>query len=267
MKRLIAALAIGVFGVTGCGRGEHAYRNSTPPYLADRLALHPPEDPLAGLASDPVSQPARMGAQTRASKLEPLSSPARSSVPPDHTAADQPQPKPAPNRLSIEGAFACSGWMGDAEHVDGPLAYEVSDNSPYRGPTCDKWTYAPPGDRSELRWIAVAYQGPQEYNWGQQRGVDLSGRNYTKLTFMARGSMGGERIFVRSGGCTRHDAPYPASYEATLGIIELQPSWRRYEIPLDGCNLFNVCSAFSFTINRSMAPRGCTFYLDEIAFE
>jgi hypothetical protein len=176
------------------------------------------------------------------------------------SSAKRSDPKPLP----VEGTWYCSGWMGDAENPAGRLKYELCRNSYYSEPTCDKWIYLPPAS-GELGWVAVAYQGPKTSNWGKFKGIDLSGRGYTRLTFMARGERGGERIVVTSGGHTNAGEPFPASYELTLGMISLEKSWTRYELEFPAAtDLSNICSIFAFSINRAMAPDGCTFYLDDM---
>jgi hypothetical protein len=163
-----------------------------------------------------------------------------------------------------EGTFVPSGWMGDAAHL-GMLRYELCGTAPCSDPTCDKWVYLPPSESSELGWVAVAYQGPTANNWGSEKGMDFSGRGFTRLTFMARGEHGGERVVVKSGGCTSAAAPFPASYEVTIGTIVLSSGWTQFEIPLDKCDLSNTCALFAFTISRSMAPQGSTIYVDDLA--
>ena len=173
-------------------------------------------------------------------------------------------PRTGPIPFAAEGTFSRSGWMGDAENPTGPLKYELCRSSPSSEPTCDKWIYGPPTP-GEMGWIAVAYQGPKPNNWGNFRGADLHGKGYTRLTFMARGEQGGERVVVTSGGHTPAGAQFPASYEATLGMITLERTWKAFdlEFPSD-TDLSNICSIFSFSINRSMAPEGCVIYFDDI---
>ena len=146
---------------------------------------------------------------------------------------------------------------------DGPLRHEVCTDIFFSGPTCDKWTYAAAGDGYEQGWIGVAYQSPAN-NWGDQEGMDFSEKGYTDLSFMARGEVGGERLLVRSGGCTTASNKYPASYEEVLGVVVLKKSWERFTVPLSGRDLSNTCSLFSYTINRAMSPSGCTLYIDNI---
>lgn len=173
----------------------------------------------------------------------------------------QPIRSTGPVPLSIEGTFVPSGWMGDAENPGGPLKYEVCRSPVASQPTCEKWIYSPPVS-GEIGWIAVAYQAPSN-NWGMKKGIDLAGKGFRQLSFLARGERGGERIVVGSGGHTSAGAAHPASYEATIGVITLEQAWKRFDIPLDG-DLSNTCCVLSFTINRAMAPSGCTVYLDDI---
>ena len=250
MKRFSQVCFLSSLFLVGCTLGPSQEKRET--LGSKALDMRQPADPFAGI-------------RTYSPETEPQS--------PNELSTDRGIGKQdaAPSRhfspvkpFLTEGTFVPSGWMGDAEQPSGPLKHELCSVGAYSFPSCDKWLYAPPSEYGELGWVAVAYQGPTANNWGSEKGMDLSGRRFTRLTFMARGERGGERLLVKSGGCTAPGAAYPASFKATIGLIVLDANWVQYEIPLVDCDLSNTCSILSFTISRGMAPNGCTFYLDDI---
>lgn len=252
MQRMIpTVLFCGSLGwfVTGCQEADTPLRRQ--PALPGNSADEPVPVFLRGLPSRPLEP--ESSAPALAPSVNPL-----------------PVPTPTVPRVLIEGTFNCSGWMGDAAEPNAAVSLlkrSISSQSPATAPNCERWEYLPPTGWERQGWIGVAWQGPQPNNWGQVKGLDFSSRGFTRLTFLARGERGGESLAVRSGGCTAPGALYPASHDQTLGMIVLKPTWERFVIPLQGCDLSNTCSVFSFTVNRTMAPEGCVFYLDEIALE
>lgn len=172
--------------------------------------------------------------------------------------------------LVIDALFPPNAWMGCAAVPGGPVRREVCRDGAYSAPSCEKWRYQPTNRRGEVPWFSIAYTYPPDMNgnFGSRKGMDLRGRGFTRLTFMAKGARGGERLIVRSGGGTSHNARFPASHDTTIGVITLEKRWRRYEIPLGrNVSLKNVVSVISFTGTRAMTPAdGMTWYIDDIMF-
>ena len=54
---------------------------------------------------------------------------------------------------------------------------------------------------------------------------------------------------------------------ATTGFITLTSKWKQYTLDLSGKDLSNIKGGFSFIVNRTLNPDGCTFYLDDIRYE
>ena len=87
----------------------------------------------------------------------------------------------------------------------------------------------------------------------------------TKLTFWARGVVGGEQINESTiGGIT---GDYPDSDTAVMGPVILMPEWRQYTIDLRGKDLSYISGGFSWTTSEEVNMDSCTFYLDDIRFE
>lgn len=165
--------------------------------------------------------------------------------------------------LPIAGTWISSGWMGDAAGSVGVLEYKTRENDGPDKVLCDEWKYAP--SAGSMGWCAVAYQTP-ENNWGDQKGKNLSGKGFTRLTFWAKGAKGGERVIFKSGGHTRPNAQLPASYEASAGTVTLGETWKRYSISLAGLDLSNIPAAFVFVVTKQLDPGGCIFQIRDVAF-
>jgi hypothetical protein len=173
--------------------------------------------------------------------------------------------KPRVRPLPLDGTWVPSGWMGDAEDPQGPLLRKVSRERPYSPPTCEEWLYEP-AKRGSQGWVAVAYQFPAN-NWGDTPGKNLGQRGFTRLTFRARGELGGEQLLVKAGGHTRPGCSYPATFESDIVVVTLQKDWVEYSIPLEGLSLANTTCAFAFILRADECIDGKTrFYIDDPAF-
>ncbi len=112
-------------------------------------------------------------------------------------------------------------------------------------------------------------------NWGDypEAGLDLSGA--TKLTFHARGEVGGERVEFFALGVGRDPwtglptAPYPdSSPKVSTGFITLSDSWQEYTIDLRGLDLGYVIGGFAWVTNAyENGGRDITFYIDDVGYD
>ncbi len=156
--------------------------------------------------------------------------------------------------------FIPSGWMGD--YADLTISDDYRYNA-FSGSTCIRIIYSNAASGG-ARWAGIYWQQPSG-NWGSNAsgGFDLTGAK--KLTFMARGEKGGERIQeFKIGGIS---GAYPDSDKASIGPIILTKEWVQYSIDLNGKNLTNIIGGFAWATNLDTNPGGCTFYLDEIRYE
>ena len=159
--------------------------------------------------------------------------------------------------------------MGDLEDPPDGIASKIINDActenPYRGATCIKVTY--PQGFGTQRWVGIYWQFPDS-NWGKQPAYDLSaytgnGKEEVRLTFFARGALGGERgefkvadqcarRFVRSrnhGRCHTHQTMAAVHYP----LDRPQPEERGRRLLLGD--------------QPAQNPQGCGFYLDDIRFE
>ena len=152
-----------------------------------------------------------------------------------------------------------SGWMGD--YGDLKINDEIA-AEPYSGKTCIEISYSAKRT-GKAGWAGMYWQNPAN-NWGSTNGgFDLAGM--TKLTFWAKGKVGGEIIDkIKIGGLK---GTYPDTTESSIGPIELSNTWEKYTINLAGEDLKYISGGFAFVISADMNPKGAIFYLDDIKFE
>ncbi|MDR1696271.1 MAG: hypothetical protein LBR69_06570 [Endomicrobium sp.] len=160
---------------------------------------------------------------------------------------------------SKENHFAPSGWMGDYGDIKINLA---STENPRSGSYCIKITYSAKMTQG-AGWSGIYWQQPAN-NWGEKKGgYDLSGA--TKLTFWARGAVGGEKIAeFKMGGIT---GEFPDSDSMAVGPVELKKEWQKYTIDLKGRDLSHVIGGFCWAASKDDNSNGFVIYLDDIIYE
>jgi len=107
----------------------------------------------------------------------------------------------------------------------------------------------------------VVWQSPPD-DWGDKPGgLDLTGS--TRLTFWARGAVGGEKVSF-GYGLLGIDKRY---HDSATGKVEtvLAPEWRAYALPLSGKDLSCIKTGFYWTVGGQGAP--VTFFLDDVRYE
>ncbi len=163
------------------------------------------------------------------------------------------------DRSTAGNHFIPSGYMGDF----GDIKYNgASKEDPYLGDTCIQIIYSGKATQG-ARWAGIFWQNPAN-NWGSvDAGFDLS--SAAKLTFWARGAVGGERIEeFKVGGIM---GEFSDSDSATIGPVLLNKEWTQYTIDLKGKDMSYIIGGFAWSTNVDNNPEGATFYLDEIKFE
>lgn len=157
--------------------------------------------------------------------------------------------------------FISSGWMGDLDQID---MYACDRSDPFSGEMALQAEFGADGDKG---WGGVYWQYPAN-NWGDlPDGIDLSQAN--KLTFRAKGQLGGEKIRFIVGGIGTQEDLYPDSLRpaAITSFITLDSDWQEYTINLKGKDLSHVIGGFGWVTDRFANPQGAVFYLDLIRFE
>ncbi len=151
-------------------------------------------------------------------------------------------------------AFAPSGWMGHRAAVKlDPACPET----PHSGRACLRVEYNESRD-----WAGVVWQHPAN-NWGDvPGGYDLTGAR--RLTFWARGAMGGEIVGFEFGLIAR-EKPFHDTARGKLERVSLTSDWKQYSIDLTGQDLSRITSGFCWTATGDHGP--LAFFLDDIRFE
>jgi hypothetical protein len=160
---------------------------------------------------------------------------------------------------SKENHFAPSGWMGDYGDLKINLA---NTEKPRSGNTSIKITYSAKMTQG-AGWSGIYWQQPAN-NWGEKKGgYDLSGA--TKLTFWARGAVGGEKLAeFKMGGIT---GEFPDSDSMSIGPIELTKEWQKFTIDLKDKDLTHVIGGFCWAASKDDNPNGFVIFLDDIIYE
>jgi hypothetical protein len=155
--------------------------------------------------------------------------------------------------------FFPSGWMGEFSS----LGFDGNYNRGcYSNPSCIKIRFNPSGKN----WAGIYWQNP-ENNWGdfEKGGYDLTGAS--KLTFMAKGESGNERVLFYVGGIKPGTRNGDSLGRNSIGYLKLTDKWKEYTINLKGKKLNHVIGGFGFSINKANNNKGATFYIDDIQFD
>lgn len=163
---------------------------------------------------------------------------------------------------SSKNHFTPSGYMptGECISLDDAWQYDV-----HEGKTSVRIVYDVSCSKGGRKWAGVYWQNPPD-NWGDRKGgYDLTGA--TRLSFWARGEMGGERIEEFRVGGLGSTAMYPDSDAAFIGPVLLTSAWKQYVIDLRGKDLSSISGGFAWVANVDANLHHCTFYLDDIRFE
>jgi hypothetical protein len=155
--------------------------------------------------------------------------------------------------------FIPSGWMGDY----GDLKIDDSSKEdPADGKSCIKVSYSGKATQG-ANWAGIFWQHPAN-NWGEKPGgFDLS--TMKRMTFWARGQVGGEKIAeFKVGGIT---GEHGDSDSASIGPVTLTKDWKKYTIDLADKNLSHIVGGFCWSASRDDNPNGFVIYLDEIRYE
>jgi hypothetical protein len=170
--------------------------------------------------------------------------------------------------------YVPSGWMGDYGDlkmnqgwIKNASAGKDAKKAPAAGggeDTCIQLKYT--AERKQgAGWGGIYWQHPAN-NWGDKRGgFDLS--PYSKLTFMAKGEVGGEVIDKFFMGGITGQTEEGDSDEASLSPVTLTKEWKKYEISLKGLDLSHIIGGFGVAANADANPSGFTVYVDDIRYE
>jgi hypothetical protein len=154
--------------------------------------------------------------------------------------------------------------MGDGEYGRKYIEFSGADRtSPHSRPDSIRivYTFGP-------RNFAGIYWQNQPDNWGDKPGFDYSTKGFSKVSFWARGSLGGEVVEFKVGGIDDAKRRYRDSLAVTLGRVALTKEWKQYAIDITKADLSSVIGGFCWVASGDYNQgRTITFYLDDIVME
>lgn len=192
-------------------------------------------------------------------------------------AAKQIQPaKPVPKQAKAQSAFkdfyvysdkgsrdnhfVPSGFMPDGKCISFNDRWQEDCQ---QGKTCIKIVFDIECAKENQEWAGIYWLNPAN-NWGRRKGgFNLTGA--TKLTFWAKGAVGGEQIQEFTIGGVEGD--YPDSDKIVIGPVILSDQWKQYSIDLQGKDLSYISGGFAWSTEVAVNPESCVFYLDQIKFQ
>lgn len=149
--------------------------------------------------------------------------------------------------------FAPSGYMGSTDAIKQTLDFT---ENPHTGKHCLKVEFS-----ATEGWGGVIWQNPPN-DWGDRPGgYNLTGAQ--RLTFMARGSKGGERVNF-AFGVIEPDKPFHDTARLNMEVT-LGQEWRRFALPLTGNDLTRIKSGFVWVVEAAEEP--IVFFLDDVVIE
>jgi hypothetical protein len=156
-----------------------------------------------------------------------------------------------------ELGFTPSGWMGDYEDITFSDAYSDQTHG-----QCIRIDYSAKGS---LGWAGIYWLYPSS-NWGELPGKNIEG--YKKVTFEARGELGGEKAEFMVGGIDT-GKKYNDSIQTarSTGLKTLTTEWKKYEIDLNGADMSKVIGGFCWLADKNQGADASTIYLDNINYE
>ena len=173
----------------------------------------------------------------------------------------------------VDPTFVASGFMGDGETPGNitMLPAKATDSSdchgnratPTAAGTCHEVTYAPPLSGGK-GWGGVYWQYPID-NWGIHPGYAMP-PGATKVTFWAKGALGGEQVTFLAGGIASAGNPYQDTVKSQVSPT-LTVDWASYAIAVTGQSYTQVLGGFGWTMTATSASGGAHFFIDGMRWE
>jgi hypothetical protein len=137
---------------------------------------------------------------------------------------------------------------------------------------CHKFTYDWAPDASAttpVGWAGVEWQYPVN-NWGTQVGYGIPA-GATKVTFYAKGAVGGEVVTFAAGGGSTACSSLCCDTAGGSTMETLTTTWTQYSFPITGTYTGGVIAGFVWTAAASSqiggeagAATSMTIYIDDI---
>jgi hypothetical protein len=166
--------------------------------------------------------------------------------------------------VDIQNLFTPSGWMGDGEYGRKYIDFSGADRTnPHSPPDSIRivYTFGP------KKWGGIYWQNLPD-NWGGKAGFDYSSKGFSKVTFWARGALGGEIVEFKVGGIDDPSKKYRDSLVATTGRVTLAKEWKQYTVDLSKADFSSVIGGFCWVASADYnVGNKITFYLDDMIME
>jgi hypothetical protein len=194
--------------------------------------------------------------------------------PPPPPPADMAMPPAMPMLpFVVDTAFVSSGFMGDGATAGlvTMIPAKTGDSTDCGGMrsstsavgNCHSVQYAPPASGG-MGWAGVYWQFPAN-NWGTKPGANVPA-GATKVTFKAKGAVGGEKVTFLAGGIITPGNAYTDSLKATA-TVTLTADWADYSIDLSGQSYSQVLGGFGWTMAATDAATSGKFFVDAIEWQ
>ncbi len=171
-----------------------------------------------------------------------------------------PAPKPKANEvavLDVSLAFPATESIGAKKRIHLDKVNAVAAHTP---PDAWKLEFEKQGDFAGICWKNKLG------NEGEAPGEDLSKGGYRRLSFWAKGAVGGEVVEFRAGGLGHIKSRYRDSFDVTAGKLRLTTSWSEYVIYVSDVDLSSVMTPFCALLHREDNPGAAVIYLDDIQY-
>jgi hypothetical protein len=305
----VNALAVLVYGASlfyGCAAGREDSPSGGPPIDASSEmpgidgstpdatpdSATPPDTSVPGEASPAASDSS--GPEASAPEAGDDSTAPDTSIPdtaiPDTYVADTSVPETStttcvaspsggtlPFVVDTAGIYVTSGYEGAVAAIT--MAFDPTcggnRSSPGASGNCHPVTYTPPPPGSTApNWSGVLWQHPTN-NWGNLGPGYAIPAGATKVSFWARGQLGGEVVTFYAGFDVT-PSPTAPCFDSVTGSLKktLTTPWTHYTMPLTGQYPSGIISPFGYVVSVADQPlidggppTSVAFYIDDIQWQ
>lgn len=181
----------------------------------------------------------------------------RTEAPLEPAATSKPKSKDSAPALDVSLAFPIVESVGAKKRIHWEKTPPSDAHSP---PDAWKIDFEKSGGFAGVCWKNKAG------NEGEAPGDDLSAARYRRLSFWAKGAVGGEVAEFRAGGLGNVKTRYRDSFDVTAGKIRLTPNWSEYAIYVSDADLSSVMTPFCALFHREDNAEHTIVYLDDIRY-
>lgn len=172
------------------------------------------------------------------------------------TPSAKPAAKSVP-RLDVSLVYPSVQSIGATKRIHWEKTAPVDAHS---APDAWKLSFESSGDFAGICWKN------KPGNEGEAPGDDLSKGGYRRISFWAKGAVGGESVEFRAGGLGNVKTRYSDSFDVSAGRLRLTPGWKEYGIYVTNADLSSVMTPFCVLLHREDNPGAAVIYVDDIEY-